>query len=97
VSLEPTFLEIVLVAEEFIGCRDEIEDPLDLALTEAGIGTVTGGGGGMGVCNIDVEVTDLDAGLAIIRRVLAELGVAESTEINQYKPIRRTYSVYVEK
>ena len=57
---EMTFLEIVLQAADFtFGGRDEIEDPLDDALRSAGLGEVTGGGTGMGVCNIDVEVFEL--------------------------------------
>lgn len=35
----------------------------------------------MGMSNIDVEVVDLDRGLALVRKVLWELGVAGSTVI----------------
>lgn len=91
----PTFLEIVLQSAEFtFGGRDEVEDPLDDALREAGLGEVTGGGSGMGRLNIDVEVSDLEPGLDLIRIVLQRLGVAPSTVINQYQPARHTYSVY---
>lgn len=46
---EPAFLEIVLESADFtLDSRDEVEDPLHEALTEAGIGEVTGAGGGMG-------------------------------------------------
>jgi hypothetical protein len=38
-------------------------------------------GGGMGKSNIDVEVSDLQAGLALVRRVLGGLKVAASTVI----------------
>lgn len=79
---EPAFLEIVLESADFtLDSRDEVEDPLHEALTEAGIGEVTGAGGGMGKSNIDVEVTDLQAGLALVRRVLRNLKVAASTVI----------------
>jgi hypothetical protein len=91
-----TFLEIVLQADEFhFSGRDEVDDPLDEALRRAGLGEVTGGGTGMGVCNIDVEVSDLTAGLALIRAVLGNLGVARSTVINQYKPERVRHPAYV--
>lgn len=91
-----TFLEIVFVASDFVyEGRDEIEDPLQEALETSGLGEVTGGGGGMGVANIDVEVIDLERGLAVVRRVLQELGVASSTVINQYKPSRAKYLVYL--
>jgi hypothetical protein len=60
---EPAFLEIVLESADFtFAGRDEVGDPLPEALTAAGIGEVTGGGSGMGKSNIDVEVSDLDAG-----------------------------------
>ena len=89
------FLEVVMQASDFtFGGRDEVEDPLSEALEEAGLGEVTGGGTGMGICNIDIEVTDLDAGLALVRRILSSLGVAKSTVINQYEPAKIQHSVY---
>jgi hypothetical protein len=40
----PIFLEIVFQSADFtFGGRDEIEDPLEEALPDAGIGEVTGG------------------------------------------------------
>jgi hypothetical protein len=79
---EPAFLEIVLESRDFtFDGRDEVEDPLHEALTAAGIGEVTGGGAGMGKSNIDVEISDLEAGLALVRRVLRDLKVAASTVI----------------
>jgi hypothetical protein len=83
-SAEESFLlEIVFDSEEldasFDG-RDEIEDPLHEALVAAGVGAVTGGGGGgMGKSNLDAEVTDRDAGLAVVRQVLRDLNVPPST------------------
>jgi hypothetical protein len=91
------FLEIVLSSDDFtFGGRDEIEDPLNEALQAAALGEVTGGGTGMGRSNIDVEVRDLEAGLALIRSILSHLGVARSTVINQYEPIRARHGVYTE-
>eukprot|EP01031_Cornospumella_fuschlensis_P019507 gene19507-23906_t len=70
-------------ADFTFGGRDEIEDPLDDALRKAQLGEVTGGGSGRGISNIDVEVTDPERGLAVIREVLRRLGVARSTIIRQ--------------
>jgi hypothetical protein len=92
---QPAFLEIVLQSADFdFAGRDEIEDPLDEALHAAGLGEVTGGGGSNESSNIDVEVSDLLPGLALIRRVLQQLHVAPSTVINQYQPKRITHRVY---
>ena len=76
---EPAFLEIVPESVEFtFDGRDAVEDPLHEALTAAGIGEVTGGGSGMGRSTIDVEVSDLEAGLELVRRVRRDLKVAAS-------------------
>ena len=92
---ETTFFEITLLAaESTFGGRDEIEDPLDDALKQAGIGEVTGGGSGMGIANIDVEVADPERGLALIREVLRNLGVAPSTIIRQSGSPYIEHSVY---
>jgi hypothetical protein len=92
---DTTFFEIVMQSADFaFGGRDEIEDPLDAALHAAGLGEVTGGGTGMGVCNIDVEVTDPVRGLALIREQLRTLNVASTTVIHQYQPERIDHRVY---
>jgi len=79
------FFEIIFHNQDWqFDGRDDIEDPLDEALSQAGVGEVTGGGSGMGICNVDVDATDFDAALSIIRAVLAELEVAPSTQINYY-------------
>jgi hypothetical protein len=83
----PTFLEIVFKNTDFpFAGRDAVEDPLTEALKEAGVGEVTGGGSGPQTCNIDVEITDLERGLAVIRRTLSDLGCPASTEIHQQQP-----------
>jgi hypothetical protein len=65
------FLEIILQAADFtLHARDDVEDPLHHALIASGLGEVTGAGSGLGVSNIDVEVNDLHAGLALVRRVM---------------------------
>jgi len=95
VKTEPIFLEILFQAADFqFGGRDEVEDPLDDALRRESVGEVTGGGSGVGIANIDVEVTDLGRGLVVIRRVLQSLGVARSTVIRQHVPAERTHLVY---
>ena len=92
---ETTFFEIILQSADFaFGGRDEIEDPLDEALNQANLGEVTGGGSGMGITNIDVEVGDPDQGLAIIRKVLRSLGVAKSTIIRQSSSPSIMHPVY---
>ena len=76
------FLDVILQADDaaFLE-RDEVEDSLQEALAAAGIGEVTGAGSGLGVANLDVEVTELDAGLALVRKVLGDLEVPPSTMI----------------
>lgn len=76
------FLEVILQSDDatFLE-RDEVEDSLQEALAAAGIGEVTGAGSGFGVSNLDVEITDLDAGLALVRKVLRDLEVPPSTMI----------------
>jgi hypothetical protein len=61
--------------------RDEVEDSLQEALVAAGIGEVTGAGSGLGVSHLDVEVTGLKEGLALVRKVLRDLEVPPSTTI----------------
>ena len=91
------FFEIILQSADFtFGGRDEVEDPLDEALQEAGLGEVTGGGSGMGRSNIDVEVTDPQRGLALIREVLQGLGVARSTIIRQSGPESIRHPLYAQ-
>ncbi|RYG57310.1 hypothetical protein EON80_28405 [bacterium] len=68
---------------EFEG-RDDVEEPLEEALSDAELGEVTGGGSGPDTTNIDVEVTELEAGLALVRKVLLEIGAAKSTEIQYH-------------
>jgi len=92
---ETTFFEIILRSADFtFGGRDEIEDPLDDALRNAGLGEVTGGGTGMGISNIDVEATDASRGLSLIREVLQRLAVAPSTIIRQAGSPSVEHSVY---
>lgn len=91
----PVFLEIIFLAKDFAhASRDEIEDPLHEALEIAGVGEVTGGGSGVGKVVIEVEVNDLQKGLAVIRGVLAGLGVSRTTVISQNAPDQVAHRVY---
>lgn len=69
---------------------ERFEDPLDAALREAGVGEVTGGGSGLTApdargrqhveyCGIDVDLSDADKGLPILRRELVRLDVPPGT------------------
>ena len=99
--MSDVFLEIVVKAAEAgsvgIESRDEIEDPLEAALSAAGVGEVTGGGGGSGVYIIDVEIPSegrFDEALAVIRRVLQDVKVPTSTLIKRHQPEELAFSVY---
>jgi hypothetical protein len=101
-AMGDVFLEIVVKADEAatagIESRDEIEDPLEQALSAAGVGEVSGGGGGSGVYVVDVEVATEDQfqeALAVIRGVLRELKVPPSTLIKRHKPKEASFPVYV--
>ena len=95
------FLEIVVKAAEAMAAgiesRDEIEGPLEEALAAAGVGEVTGGGGGSGVYVVDVEIATeeqfLEA-LDVIKGVLRGLRVPPSTLIKRHKPTEVAFSVY---
>jgi hypothetical protein len=79
------FFEIILpsdAGDEEPAGRWEVEDALDEALSDAGVGEVTGGGTGVGQSVVDVEVTDFDRALPIIRRVLRELRVPRGVRIS---------------
>ncbi|MCE0484984.1 MAG: hypothetical protein LV479_12200 [Methylacidiphilales bacterium] len=98
---EPVFLQIIMQADDLnklnFGGRDEIEEPLEKALDEAGLGEVSGGGSGGGVAIIDVDIENEDRlaeGLKVIRHVLREIVVPPSTVIKQTQPIEAVFKVY---
>lgn len=75
-----TFIEIVLgAAVTEVVDREEIEDALDEALQGAGLGEVTGGGTGLGMVHVNVELdaTRSNEAADLIRRTLQGLGVPE--------------------
>ena len=99
--MNTVFVEIIFSAKDLaktgIQGRDELEDPLTAALEQSGIAEVTGGGSGMGLSHIDVEISSeehLDRGIATIRRVLQELGVPYSTVIRRNTPKPIEYRIY---
>ncbi|MGY1426499.1 hypothetical protein [Lysobacter sp. A289] len=70
-----------------------LEDPIDAALDPKGLGHVSGGGSLLGdkkpdgtraieFCGIDVDTTDRDAVLGILRSLLPELGIPSATELH---------------
>lgn len=98
--MDAIFLEIIFNASDYevmqIDGRDEIEDPLDEALTKLDIGEVTGGGAGSGVVIVEVEIEvekNLEKGLSVIRKVLRNLKAPKSTIIKRSKP-SVIYNVY---
>jgi hypothetical protein len=72
---------------------ERFEDPLQAALEAQDLGEVTGGGSqlaGRGkeieFCGLDVEVTDRDRGLHVIREIMHRLGAPPNTVIEEYLP-----------
>lgn len=100
-ATEPVFVVVNLFSQMAPLDRHAIEDDLDEALGDKDLGEVTGGGSWIGKaksgpqCNIDLEVTDFDKALKVIRRVLRKLKVDPRTEIVRYDPEVR-HSVYEE-
>lgn len=66
--------------------RDDLDDLLDDALRDANLGEVTGGGQSDAEINFDVEVTELAAGLEVIKGTLKRFGAPASTTIRQFEP-----------
>ena len=97
--MDPIFLEIILKSSDMTEValhRDEVEESLKDALREAQCGEVTGGGAGSDVVIVDVEIwaaSDFRDALALIRRVLKELKVPDSTLIYRHKPEKIAYSL----
>lgn len=68
--------------------RGTIEIGLDRAVKAARLGLVTGGGCGGGISDFFVGISDVPAGVALIRRVLAKHDRARGAIIKQYEPLR---------
>ena len=76
---------------------ERFEDPLQAALENEELGEVTGGGSQMGegktveFCGLDVEVTDRDRGLQVIRAVMRRLAAPPGTVIEEFLPSFREF------
>lgn len=93
-SSAPGFLEVVFRNSTFpFQGRDKVEAPLSEALAERELGEITGGGSGPESCHLDIEVTDLEQALKVIRHTLRELGFGADVRIHQRKPIRKLYRI----
>jgi hypothetical protein len=95
------FLEVIIDATDFgiskFEGRDEIEDPLNDGLSDAGLGEVTGGGAGSGALIVDVEINSelhFPEALSVMRRILREVAVPTSTVIKRHSPREIIYQVY---
>lgn len=88
------FIEIWFPPNSLPDGRQGLEDHLDDTLQNRGLGEVTGGGTGTLGSNIDIEVTDVDAAVPVIRRVLVLEGVHPDTAIRQREPNVVVYRVY---
>ena len=94
------FLEVLMSAVDMDSCgisaRDHVDDPLNDALADAGVGEVSGGGSGKGMVIVDVEIFDenrFPEALAIIRRVLLEVGAPANTVIQRNAPVKQRYGI----
>jgi len=70
---------------------DKYDDPMTSALTGAGVGVFNGGGtvasgGKIEGCYLDIELSDRDRGLEVIRGVLREAKAPIATSIEEYAP-----------
>jgi hypothetical protein len=99
--MSDVLLELIFNAAELatvgIRSRDEIEEPLEEALSDLGLGEITGGGAGSGTVIIDVEIGDekrLDEALLVIRKALQALQVPPSTFARRAKPVETHYRIY---
>lgn len=101
--MNSVFLEVLIDSNELesldIVDRFSIEDVLEEKLDESGIAEVSGGGAGLGIINIDVDIpdeNDLNNVLGIIRATLTEHKLPQSTKIRRHKPTKIDYPLYAE-
>lgn len=99
--MEAMFFEIILKVPDMLASgfesRDEVEDPLNDALEQSGMGEISGGGTGMGVVNIDVDINtaiSADEAIKFLRTTLRTLNAPRSTIIIRHKPERCEYIVW---
>jgi hypothetical protein len=71
---------------------ERFEDPLEAALQEADLGSVTGAGSQIGegttveYCGLDVVVNDRSRGIELIRRILQSVECPRTAVIEEYLP-----------
>ncbi len=84
---------------------EKYEDPLELKLSAAGLGHVSGGGSQLGsprsdgtrpieFCGLDIDVTDLEKALVLLRAELPPLGIPDATELHYTRGETRLQDVY---
>jgi hypothetical protein len=72
--------------------EEKYEEPIHSALTDAGLGRVTGGGQQLGegktiaYCGVDVNLTDRERGLELLRVLLPKLGAPPGTVVEEFLP-----------
>jgi len=94
-SFEPDLFVYVKIPDSLgpIDRGAKYEDPLQVKLDEKGLGEVSGGGSQLGderadgtrpieFCGLDVDVTDLDGALVLMREALIGLGAPFGTELH---------------
>jgi hypothetical protein len=76
--------------------RHAIEDELEEVFAEDDLGEINGGGTAVDLsyCDMDITVTDLDAGLRVIREVLKRHEVPPTSVIIHHGAERVEYPVY---
>jgi len=104
---QPVFMTIDLPESISPIDRGAIDEEVDDALGEAGVGEVTGGGGfvslggdtcaiaGLSGSKIDVDVTDVAKALTVMRRVLKRLRVPKATTLTEHSAEIIVHKVYV--
>jgi len=80
-------LEIVIPRFLDTQIRHSVECCLGEALRAAGVGRITGGGGGNGKTDFFVVLTDLEDGIPVIRSVMSNFEFTKGAIINQYEPV----------
>lgn len=72
--------------------EERFEQPLELALQESGLGSVTGGGSQLGegttveYCGLDVVVSERARAIALIRSVMQSVGCPLGAVLEEYLP-----------
>ncbi len=83
------------------------EDKIEPVLAETGLGTVSGGGSSLSdpdaegrrtieYCGLDIDVTDLEPALALLRDLLPQLPIVPGTELQYTRDGRMLRDVYVD-